>query len=184
MGIIKNWQTQVREYFLQKMMGKLDIRRKPVPFDLAKSVGILFDATEPEDREAVKQFAEQLKKKGKGVKTFGFFNHKQDITSFSFKGFNRNDVDWLDRPKSDQAQQFVNETFDVLISVYKGEQLPLEYIAALSKAHLRVGPYTDNTYCYDLMIETSKDHKAKKYLAEVEFFLSRTNNNKHEATAV
>ena len=46
METIKNWQTQVREYFLQKMIRKIDLRRHTVTYDSAQSIGILFDATE------------------------------------------------------------------------------------------------------------------------------------------
>ncbi len=184
MGIIRNWQTQVREYFLQKMMRKLDVRRTPTSFALAKSVGILFDATEPADRDIVEDYSHQIKRKGKKVQLLGFFNNKQDPGAFSFKAFNRSGTDWLERPNTDDTKAFTNQAFDILISVYRKPILPLEYIAALSHAQLRVGPYTDNTYCYDLMIDTSKSANLSKYLKEVDFFLNRMNRNEHETTHV
>ncbi len=183
MKAIKSWQTQVREYFLQKMLRNIDLRRKAVTYDSAESIGILFDATELKNRETVIQFSKDLKQKGKKVKLLGFFNNKQEVGNFPFKAFNKNEVDWLMRPKSESAISFVNIPFDLMIGIYEGNNLPLEYIAALSKAHLRVGPYTDNTYCYDLMIDTEKrnlDH----YINQVEFYLNRMNSSKHETATI
>ena len=183
METIKNWQTQVREYFLQKMIRKIDLRRHTVTYDSAQSIGILFDATELNHRETVIQFLKDLKSRNKKVKLLGFFNNKQEVSNFPFKAFNKNDTDWLMRPKGEAVENFMATTFDLLIGIYEGNNLPLEYIAALSKAHLRVGPYTDNTYCYDLMIDTNK-RDLKNYIKQVEFYLKKMNSSKHETATI
>ena len=183
MKTINNWQTQVREYFLQKLIRKIDLKRRAVTYESAQTVGILFDATELSQRDAVLQFSKKLKEKNKRVKLLGFFNNKQDVNNYSFKAFNKNEVDWLMRPKSEAVEYFNRNTFDLLIGIYQGDNLPLEYIAALSKAHLRVGPYTDNTYCYDLMIDTNK-RDLEDFIKQLEFYLSRMNSSKHEAATI
>jgi Family of unknown function (DUF6913) len=154
-----------------------------VTYDSAQTIGVLFDATELGHREVVIQFSKELKAKNKKVKLLGFFNNKQEVSNFPFRAFNKNDIDWLLRPKGEVVEKFINTTFDLLIGIYEGNNLPLEYIAALSKAHLRVGPYTDNTYCYDLMIDTDK-RDLKNYIKQVEFYLKKMNSNKHETATV
>ena len=183
MKTIKNWQTQVREYFLQKMINKIDLRRHTVTYESAQTIGILFDATELNHREVVVDFSKDLKKRDKKVKLLGYFDNKQQINNFPFKAFNKNDIDWLMRPKGEAVENFMNRSFDLLIGIYEGNNLPLEYIAALSKAHLRVGPYTDNTYCYDLMIDTDK-RNLKNYINQVEFYLNKMNSSKHETATI
>jgi hypothetical protein len=183
MKTIKNWQTQVREYFLQKMIRKIDLRRRTVTYDTAQSVGILFDATELNHREVVLRFSIKLKEKNKKVKLLGFFNNKLEVNNFPFQAFNKNDIDWLMRPKGEVVNNFMGNNFDLLIGIYEGNNLPLEYIAALSKAHLRVGPYTDNTYCYDLMIDTDK-RNLENYIKQVEFYLKKMNSDKHETATI
>jgi hypothetical protein len=183
MKTIKSWQTQVREYFLQKMINKIDLRRTTVTYESAQTIGILFDATELNHRETVAQFSKELKARNKKVKLIGFFDNKQEVSNFPFKAFNKNDIDWLMRPKGQIVENFMNNTFDLLIGIYEGNNLPLEYIAALSKAHLRVGPYTDNTYCYDLMIDTDK-RNLKNYIKQVEFYLNKMNSSKHETATI
>ena len=184
MRTVKNWQTQARAYFLQKMMRKLERKRCPIPFEAAKSLGILFDATRQEDRELALSFSNQLKQKDRKIRHLGFFANKQDISNFPFKAFNKNEVDWLLRPKGDKVEEFQQEPFDFLISIYSKENLVLEYISALSQAHLRVGPYTDNTYCYDLMIDTAGNESLNDYLKQVSFYLNRLKSNSYETTTI
>ena len=181
MRILKSWQTQLREYFLQKMISKLNARRNPVPFEPAKSVGVLFDATDQANRDQVIPFVEDLKRKGKNVVLIGYFNNKQDASSFAFKGFNRNDIDWLGRPKREVLEKYAKKDFDFLICIYQGECLPIEYIAALSEAHFRVGPHTHNTYCFDLIIDTSKNDSTQHFLKEVDFYLHKINKKNEPA---
>ncbi len=183
MKTITNWQKFVREYFLQKMIRKIDLRRQPVTYESAQNIGVLFDATELNHRERVIQFSKDLTSKDKKVKLLGFFNNKQEVVNFPFKAFNKTNVDWLMRPKGEAVQSFINTDFDLLIGVYVGNNLPLEYIAALSKAHLRVGPYTDNIYCYDLMIDTDRQN-LDNYIQQMEFYLKRMNTDKHETAAI
>ena len=159
------------------------MRRRAVTYESAQTIGILFDATELKHRETVLAFSKKLKERDKKVKLLGYFNNKQDVNAFPFKAFNKTEVDWLMRPKGETCESFMNTSFDLLIGIYEGNNLPLEYITALSKAHLRVGPYTDNTYCYDLMIDTDK-RDLENYIKQVEFYLNKMNSSKHEEAAI
>ena len=181
MSVLKTWQIQLREYFLQKALSKLDSQRHPVPFEATQSVGVLFNATEQRQREQVTPFIDRLKKLGKKVTPISFFDSKQDVSSFSFKGFNKKDIDWFGRPKKEVLEKYADKQFDILICIYQGECLPIEYIAALSKAHFRVGPFTENTYCYDLIIDTTKNNSVPHYLKEVEFYLHKINKKNEPA---
>jgi hypothetical protein len=172
MRILENWQSQMRSHLLQKMLKQLDVRRNPLPFGDAKSVGILFDATDSQTRDQIIAYVDQLKRSKPYTASIGYFDSKQDISVFSFKAFNKNDLDWLGRPKTDIIETYANRPFDYLICIYEDTCLPIEYLAALSNAHFRVGPYTENTYCYDLIIDT-KDKGIKHYLKEVDFYLNK-----------
>ncbi len=172
MRILENWQSQMRTHFLQRMLRQLDVRRKPISFADAQSVCILFDATNPKVRDQVLPFINQIKETKPRVTSVGYFDYKQDVSGFSFKAINKNDLDWLGRPKTNVIDTYANNTFDFLICIYDESCLPLEYLAALSRAHFRVGPYTENTYCYDLMID-NQGKGIKHYLKEVDFYLNK-----------
>lgn len=151
--------------------------------DNAATIGILFDGTDPAEREMVLEFAEQLKNKGKKVKLLAFFNNKLKSDNFTFDHFNRQQVDFALRPKSQESKDFLGQAFDLLLNLSRKSILPLDYIAALSKARFRVGPFTEKIFCYDLMIELPEKAGLKSFMQQVEFYMKNM-RPKWEAAAV
>lgn len=151
--------------------------------DNAKSIGILFDGTEQAEREIVLGYAEQLKQQGKKVKLLAFFNNKLKGDNFSFAAFNRQQLDWAMRPTSREALEFKDQPFDLLLNISHSSILPLDYLAAHSKARFRVGPFTENTFCYDLMIDYPVKTDLKAFLHQVVFYMKKMRPN-YEAAAI
>jgi 3-deoxy-D-arabino-heptulosonate 7-phosphate (DAHP) synthase len=182
MGLLR----RIRQYFFdrflkKKLQNKKTLTpRKLVNLESAKTIGLLFDATDVDHREAVLRYAKTLKKKGKKVELLGFFNNNQEGESFTFAYFNKRKIDWALRPSGKEVEAFIKEPYDLLITVDVVSKQFAEYIAALSNAHLRVGPYTPNTYCYDLMIDAGPNATLKLYTQQIESLLQRT-NTKNEA---
>ncbi|TSA49937.1 MAG: hypothetical protein D4R43_03060 [Sphingobacteriales bacterium] len=70
------------------------------------------------------------------------------------------------------VDEFIDRKFDILINVSIKENLPLEYIAALSQASYRVGLYDPNKlYCNDLMIDLKGNKTLQKYIDQVKHYL-------------
>jgi len=184
MRILKKWQSQLHNYFLQKKLPTHLVKRQPKGFEDAKTFGILFDATEPEHRQAIKRYVQFLKQQGKQVKVLAFLNENQKQENFTFKHFSRKELDWVLRPLGNEVDEFINTPFDFLINICLKANQPLEYISTLSKAHTRVGPYTDKPYSFDLMIETQEQSNIQYFIKQLEYFLSRMNRKKHEEAIV
>ena len=49
----------------------------------------------------------------------------------------------------------------------------LEYITALTPAGLRIGPATDNTRCYDLMLDVPADTTPQSFFKQMENLLGK-----------
>jgi hypothetical protein len=148
--------------------------------DNATSIGILFDGTEPEDREEVLRYADDLRAAGKKVKVLAFFNNKLKGQQFAYPAFNQAELDWSLRPKNREALEFKEQQFDLLLNLSKASVPPLDWLAAHSPARFRVGPFTPSTHCYDLMIEGKLDLKG--FLRQVVFYLKNM-RQKHEQAA-
>lgn len=149
--------------------------RKRVNLDSAQSVALLFDATELGARDFVLQYANQLRDLNKKVKLLGFVEGNPEKTEFAFPCFTRKQVNWALQPKGPEVEEFLNQSPDVLIFL-SAEPLPwLEYIAALSKAHLRIGPATEHTYCFDVMIDTGNRADLRQFVRQMELLLKKTN---------
>lgn len=174
MKIIEQLRTRWHEKALSNDLPAKTARHS-VSLEEAQSVGILFDGTEPEERELVLDYAEKLKREGKKVKLLAFFNSNLDSGNFTFWHFNRKQLDWSLRPKIREAEEFASQRFDLLLNLSQKAVAPLEYVAARSKAAFRVGPATEKTVCYDLMIDLSgQPSNLKAFLQQVIFYLKKT----------
>jgi hypothetical protein len=183
MGLIKNIRLRFHRYFLQKEYQKRSRDPKSVNWGDAKNIGILFNATELRDRQTVTRYKEQLKNDGKQVKLLGFFDSDQRNPNFTFRHFNRKQLDWALRPRTRDVKTFIDTPFDLFLNVEPLTKLHSEYIAALSRAHLKVGPVTDNTECYDLMIEPADQRNVEAFIKQIESLLKKT-QTRHEATQI
>lgn len=157
--------------------------RQIVSFESAATVGLLFDATELNDREVALDYARNLKKRGKKVKLLGFFDNKLDNPNFTFPHFNRKNIDWAQRPTGKEVEEFIQRPLDIFINLATKTSSYTEYIAALTNAPLRVGPCTDQTFCYELMIDLAGPKTLEAFIKEIEKILKIT-NTRHEAAEI
>jgi hypothetical protein len=146
--------------------------RKITNLNDARSIGIIYDSTNPDHDITITKFAEMLRNKGKTVEIMAYVNdkkidHKGDIALFNPKA-----VNWYGVPLDPRIAPFCNKPFDLLICAILQESKPLEYIAYLSKAKYRVGPFDEKkTYCYDLMIEMGNKTDPNYLLKQMVHFL-------------
>lgn len=157
--------------------------RSAVTWKGAKSIGILFDANEPDRRKHILKYADNLRKKGKQVRLLGYLSQQQEGEEFSFRTFTPKEQDWRYCPKGEEVTDFMNQSFDLLFFLGLTTSLWSEYITALSKAQLRVGPPTEHTYAYDLMIEVPEKAGLSAFITQMENLLGKTNTPYEAATA-
>ena len=174
--MFNNWRAQWHRSSLLKKLKSIKIDRTPQSFADAKSIGILFDATNVDARSVVDDYMEDLKKQGKKVELLGYLDDKIRHNDLAFKHYNKRDLNLFFQPNSPIVQKFYNTPFDILICLCTGKVLPLEYVAAMSKANLRVGRYYDDrTYCYDLMIDSENGNDLGKFLKQIDRLLKIVN---------
>jgi hypothetical protein len=84
-------------------------------------------------------------------------------------------------PGGPEINQFKDKRFDILINLYSGNNIQIEFISALSKAKLRVGPFSENPNSYDLMIDIPDSKGIDHLIKQIDFFLNRINSPDYEA---
>jgi hypothetical protein len=179
MRLLQNIRLFFQRRALRKALDRQPPARRSIHYDKARLIGILFDASELEERNSVVRFAEKLRQSGKKVSMLGFFDHAVESTDFLFPIFTEANFDWMLRPKGEALKHFLQEPQDLLIHAGVHGNMFAEFIAASSKAKLRVGPYTGRTECYELMVDVSGNTDVNYYLKQVEFLLEKT-NPRHE----
>lgn len=158
--------------------------RQRVNLDTAATVGILFDATELADRNTATRFAESLERQSKKVKLLGYFDNSMEEDSFSFPFYTQKDLDWTRCPQGEAVRSFLDQKFDILFVLRPEVEPHMEYIAALTYAYLKVGPCTERTYCFDLMIDADPKQPLSHFISQVEKLLKQTNVKEQKATSV
>lgn len=156
--------------------------RVPIRFDFntIKTVGILFDATNPDDFELVKRYVLYLREHRKKVKALGFFSTKQipdmAFSKLEYDFFSTKDLNWFGKPSSMVIQNFIDEEYDLLIDLNINDHFPLKYISALSKANFKVGKFNEKGIeIYDMMIDSDNTKTLKYFLRQVDVYVTMLN---------
>ena len=183
MSAFQNLRKKLHQRLLQHKLRQHRFPRQSVHFDKAHTIGILFDGTDLNVRKVVLGFSKELQKAGKQVKLLAYLDSRTESESFPFKIFNRRNLDPFLRPRGDSVADFLDQTYDILLNLSMEENLPLEYIAAMSKAHYRVGAFSSTTHCYELMIDLPASQRLPDLIKQIEFFLQKMQST-HEAATV
>ncbi len=122
-------------------------------FSTIRSVGVLFEATDAKDREVVLDYSSNLRKSGIEVWPFGFFDSKIKDITFPFDFIDLKSITFAFLPEGERIAKFIATPFDVLINLDTSSHMPMNYIAAASRALFKIGPAHGNHAHYDLMIE-------------------------------
>lgn len=149
----------------------------------ASNIGLLINATNPDDIETVKKYVNRLRQLKKNVKVLGFINLKElpqlNYLKPDYEFFYKKDLNWHLKPVALSTQEFINQEFDILIDLNIINALPLKYVAALSKAKFKVGKY-DEKYkeLYDLMIDNASNPSLEYLIKQIDIYLNMLNTTK------
>jgi hypothetical protein len=141
--------ARIKQYFFRrsliKRLSKLRADRETVRLSRARSVGMLFNATRPEHIVQVNGMVDKLTKMGIKVEPMGFIARKENGTAthhFSF--ISLRDLNWFGVPAEHKVSGFMNKRYDLLINAWLEPCPPLDWIACLSTARFRVGPWGES----------------------------------------
>ncbi len=177
MAFLDNIKDKAYHFFLQQKLKQTSQSRKtPVGYEKARQIGILFDATNFEEKDAVTRFANILREERKKVMLLAYIDDTQDHSNFYFKFFNRKEITWYNHPKGPHVSYFLRQDFDYLINAHMGNHPALEYIATISRARIKLcAAHLPNAQRYDIMIESGKD-AYDSYLKQAHFMMKLANN--------
>jgi len=178
MNFFKKTRIDWHHRQLEQLVKTRKTKHQSTAFKHIKSVGVLFDASNLKEREEALRFVKELKDSGKKVRVMAFLNEKEKIDNLPFVHFSQKEVDFFYRPKSTETQEFISKDFDVLLNLSPTNNIHLEYIAALSRAHYRVGAATTKMYCYELMIDSQPSTSVKNYIKQISFFLNKMHSSR------
>ena len=120
-----------------------------------RRIGILQESAKPFEKNSIEQLAHVLGIKPKDVEVLSYVpkllkDQKNDPGEYSEKG-----IGWNASLKTTTLKEFVAKDFDILLSYYAEDRLPLQVVSGLSKATFKVGLIKDEQSFQDLVITTA-----------------------------
>jgi hypothetical protein len=141
----------------------------------AKTVGLFFDGTEIVQQRIVQAFAEQLKRQGKQVRLLAYLHLDVADGDFAFPAFTKKQVDWAMRPKSPALDDFLTQSFDLFFCLDTRSSVLSDYVSMLVRAGLKVGPVSEKTAAYDLMVDVKPSLGLERFIQQTMAILEKTN---------
>lgn len=175
--LLEKTRTAVASKLLAAELKRKRIRHETVTFEEAKNIGLLFSAVDLEDLSTILEFREELIGAGKKVNAIGMIRikdfekkHAADYPDLQF--ISSKNLNFLLKPKGPATTRFARQDFDMLISLNHLNVVSLNYVAGISKAKLRIGPYYPNTLLsYDFMIRPGTPKDLRSLITEIRHYL-------------
>lgn len=188
MNFLQQIRSRIGHYLMDKGVASLSRSKKLVNINSAVSVGILFELTDDEVYYSVQKYFQKLQEKKIKVKVLGYVSNKLAVNKFlpvlSVDFFNEKQINWFYIPKAPCIQDFVETDFDICINISSENVFPLKYVAALSKARLKVGAYGKDlpaqkykelSSIYDIMMLSEETHNQITFLDNIHEYLTILN---------
>lgn len=166
--------NKIHHYYLQQALQQLRVSHATVTLASVKSVLILYDASNEEQTALVKKNMQLWQSRGVRVDVLGYISKVKKNTSLPLNYISSKQVNWLQIPSENIIDEYANKPFDLLLNFFTKNLLPLEYIAAVSKATCRIGMYKpDKAYCADFMISLKNENDLEELIQQTEHYLTQ-----------
>lgn len=162
---------KVKKYSLkkhtEKNLGQRDISQRNTPL---KYLGFLVDEAFFDDFEMLYEFGNELGLQRKDIKLFTFVETRRKIPSLRQNQITNKEFTLRGEIHSQNAQEFLDFPFDVLIGFYKGNHEFLSAMVAQSKAKFKIGFNGADERINDLLLSVDIQ-KQELFKAEVKKYL-------------
>jgi len=116
------------------------------------TLGFLVDEALLTDFDRLLDFSKILSLKPKDVKVFSFLEVKKKLPSFRQNQINNKDFNWKGEIHNQNALEFLDTNFDVLVGLYEGEHAFLDLMVSKSKSRFKVGFENSDPRLFDLLL--------------------------------
>ncbi|HPF11937.1 MAG TPA: hypothetical protein PKW08_10125 [Flavobacteriaceae bacterium] len=149
MGILEKIQKQSFQKHTEKNLEQRDLSQVNSKL---RTLGFLVDEHTIQEFEPLYDFSKSLELQPKDVKVFSFQEVKKKTPSLRQNQVNNKDFTWKGEIHNDNALEFLNLPFDILVGLYDGPHPYLDLMVSKSKAKFKVGCKNADERLYDLII--------------------------------
>ncbi len=177
MRLLYSIQNFLRQRALRKRLADRHRTRVSGSLCTARDVLVLYDASEESQNKVAEKFFDELKSLNIKVKSIGFAKYKilphYCIPQLSRQFICKKDIDILGVPHQALLNDFLDEEVDLLISLDQEQDPILQFLAALSMAHYKVGwNHPDNMPYFDCLIGGTDPGNVNEYISQLIHYLT------------
>ena len=156
--------------------------RQIINMSEASSIGVLYFLPDEPTYRQISAYVKKLQERGKTVKALGYVESKQLTGQFlpklSYDFLYPTGINWMLKPTTTAARDFMDAEFDILIDLSTEHHLPLLYLTAFSKAKFKTGLQSDERSNYlDLMINLDENGGLDELITQIDHYLSIINKD-------
>jgi hypothetical protein len=145
-----------------------DVSQRNTPL---KHLGFLVDETVFDDFEKLYEFGRvALGLQRKDIKIFTFVETRRKIPSLRQNQITNKEFTWRGEIHNQNAMEFLDFSFDVLIGFYKGKHEYMDAMVAQSKSKFKIGFNDADARLFDLLLAVDLDN-FEAFKSEVEKYL-------------
>ena len=179
MQFLENFKHKIGQRVFQRDL-RTNKRLKEVSnLEKAKSIGILYEATNDEQIKKIEPFVKYFFALRKDVKALGYVNKTKlddcHIPRLNYDFFYQKDLNWYYKPQNYIIDNFIKKEYDILINLSDSSCIPIKYLVASSMARFKIGQFEEGYEIYDLMIKLDKEEGLERLMEEIKHYLNLIN---------
>lgn len=181
MELFTNTRLKIGRSVLEKKLSRIKREVSYSGFSLVKKIGIVWDASKPDEFISLSRFCQKMNERNIDVKIIAYYGGKNlpdQYTAIRYLScLRKNELSFFHLPSSSEADAFISNRFDILIDINFNKLFPLTYISYLSAARFKVGLFDSDTNrsTFDLMMEMSPAIDVDYYLNQSLQYLEMIN---------
>lgn len=180
MALIDSIKSKLAMSKIRQDASLVNRQKQVFNLDDAKTIGIAFEFTTPEDFELLKKYVIYLREHKKRVKCIGYYKGKTEpavqYSKVDYDFINVKDSSWYGKPTNHIVSNFIEEPYDIYIDVNLRDNIAIRYIGFVSAAKFKIGHFREDEECpFDMQISVPMQSGLKAYLREVDTYLQMIN---------
>ena len=182
MELFRNTRLRIGKALLAKKVAKAKRRVFFSNMNMVKTIGIIWDASRPQDFLSLKNFYQKMHDRKIEVKILGYFPGKvlpDQYTAIRYLTcIRKEELNLFFQLVSPDSNSFIANRFEVLIDLNFKKLFPLQYISSLSNAGFKVGLLKSEVKNspFDLMMEITRPIDLENYLDQIIIYLEMINS--------
>jgi len=179
MEIFSGLRTGTGQMILRRKLRSRNRSKKVYNLITARTIGILFDATNSNCFEPVYKFYKELSNSHLKVSVLGYYHGKIVPDNYLFKKdflfLLRKDIRWPYKIRNEEVVKFLDKKFDIVIDLNLNNNFLFDQLVALSMARFKVGRFREKKNYFDLMINMEKEPTLEYFIQQIRHYLELIN---------